>query len=85
MLGAPQERWLDASLARTQAGPEPSTVDGWVRKIRTSSTRRYLHLTATPQCLEAELIAVDDPLRADSAPHTAATFHAADGRPGVVS
>lgn len=48
-----------------------------------SRARGYLRVQVTPQRLEADLIALDDVLRADSGRHTLAGFVVEDGRAGL--
>lgn len=72
----------------SSGGPEQSLVDTWLAenpnlRYARGDLRGYLRLTLTPESLRADLVAVDDPRRADSATHTAASFEVEDGRAGV--
>jgi len=88
---------LDSPVAATEfvatsissGGPEQSRVDEWLTenpnmRYARGDLRGYVRLTVTPETLQADMVAVDDPRRADSATHTAASFHVEDGRPGAV-
>ena len=73
----------------TSIGPPQSSFDRWrtenpnIRFAR-SDRRGYLRLTVERDQLRAELVAVDDVERADSATHVLASFDVAAGMPGVV-
>lgn len=73
----------------SSGGPDQTMVDGWLAEnpnmhYGRGDLRGYLHLTVTPDAVQANMVAVDDPLRVDSAVHAAATFAVEDGRPGIV-
>ena len=73
-----------SSLGRAQ-----DTFDRWraenpnVRFAR-SDYRGYVRVDVAPEQLHAELVAVDDVARADSATHVLASFDVESGKPGVV-
>lgn len=73
----------------SSGGPDQSAVEGWRSENPNvhyghGDLRGYLRLSVTPESVQADMVAVDDPSRVDSATHTAATFHVEDGRPGAM-
>jgi alkaline phosphatase D len=79
---------VTSSISSSQ-GSAQSAFDSWraenpnVRLAR-SEYRGYVRVAIAPEQLRAELMAVDDITRADSATHVLASFDVESGRPGVV-
>jgi alkaline phosphatase D len=73
----------------SSGGVAQRTMDGWLAenpnvRLGVAGVRGYLKIAVRPENLHADLIAVDDPAREDSATHVLASFDVADGKPGVV-
>ncbi len=52
-------------------------------RLGVGDRRGYVKITVRPEHLHADLVAVDDVTREDSATHVLASFDVADGKPGV--
>ena len=69
-------------------GPSQETFDRWLPenpnvRLGVGDRRGYVKIAVRPDRLHADLVAVDDPTREDSATHVIASFDVADGKPGV--
>jgi alkaline phosphatase D len=72
----------------SSAGQPQARFDRWRAEnpnvhLARSDQRGYLRLAVAPDTLHAELVAVDDITRADSATHVLAEFDVESGKPGV--
>jgi alkaline phosphatase D len=72
----------------TSQGRDQRLFDSWLpenpnARLARSDHRGYLRIDVRPERLHADLVAVDDPGRADSPTHVLAAFDVADGQPGV--
>jgi len=69
-------------------GPAQTSLDRWLRenpnvRLARSDYRGYVRVAVEPEQLHAQLVAVDDVTRADSATHVLAAFDVESGKPGV--
>jgi alkaline phosphatase D len=72
----------------TSVGPPQASFDRWLPenpnvRLARGDERGYLRLTIAPEHLRADLVAVDDVAREDSACHVLASFDVENGKPGV--
>jgi alkaline phosphatase D len=72
----------------SSVGAAQSSFDRWLLenpnvRFARSDRRGYLRVTVEPDALRADLVAVDDVTRADSATHVLASFDVVNGTPGV--
>jgi len=87
---------LDSAVVATELvtssissqGQSQQTFDTWTAKnpnvhFGRSDLRGYIRATVDADGLRADLVAVDDATRADSATHVLASFDVENGRPGV--
>ena len=77
------------SSSISSRGPSQETFDRWLPenpnvRLGVGGRRGYVKIAVRPDHLHADLVAVDDPTREDSATHVLASFDVADGKPGVV-
>ena len=76
------------SSSISSRGPPQQTFDRWLAenpnvRLGVGGRRGYLKIAVRPDRLHADLVAVDDPTREDSATRVIASFDVADGKPGV--
>jgi alkaline phosphatase D len=79
-----------ATSSISSAGSSQQTFDVWRAEnpnvhIARSDSRGYIRATITTESLRADLVAVDDVARADSATHLLASFDVESGKPGAVA
>jgi alkaline phosphatase D len=77
-----------ATSSISSLGQAQQTFDTWRAEnpnvhIARSDVRGYIRATITPEALRADLVAVDDVARADSATHVLASFAVESGKAGV--